>query len=130
MDIVKELSNCYLVDQRQSPQEIISKYKDLLDSSDAKELLEAAARLYIAYCAAPGFSKSRQLDILAKDNPNMKILKVLIRDHDKGVVEILGAFNDFFTLMQPQEFWDFFNKRLELPNDWYDKAIINIKGEI
>ena len=114
----QELISCY-TDKKGSVKEIISKYAKKLKGKEEKGLFEATMRLLSANCAAPGVSPNRKLDLLTKNNKDYQTLKVLIREYGKGMVEIVDAFDAYFELNEPREFWEFFNRTLGLPEDWH-----------
>ena len=102
--------------------DVLLKYSEKLEKDEEKVLLRTTSRLFGAYCASPAFNKSRQLDILAEKDKDMRILRVLIRDYDQGVENILDAYDKYFQLEDNMDFWKFFNKKLNLPEDWLEKA--------
>ncbi len=131
MNLTQELKKC-LINKIGSPEEVIANYSKNLAGSDEKGLLKATVKLFGAYCASPAFDKSRQLDILAENNKDMKILRVLIRDYDQGVENILDTYDGYYQLEDKKDFWDFFNKKLNLPDNWLGKAKLeaNLVGEV
>ena len=128
MGMYSELRDCYYK-HKNSPQELISSYSERLIGQEERGLFEAAARLLGAYYASPAFSKSRQLDMLAEHNDDMKILRILMRQHGSGVVEILKTYDEYFGSKDKTDFWTFFNHKLELPDDWYREAKLEITVE-
>ena len=130
MGLRQELKDVF-VEKNYSLDEVLSNYREPLDD-DGQILLLATAKLFGAYCASPAFNKSRQLDILAESDRNMKILQVLIRDYDLGVENILDTYDEYFQLKDKKDFWEFFNKKLNLPDDWLKKIKLktNPVGEV
>lgn len=117
MSLRQELKSVF-VEKNHSLDEVLSNYCESLDD-DGQILLLATAKLFGAYCASPTFNKSRQLDILVENDENMKILRVLIREYGQGVEDILDVYDEYFKLKEKQNFWTFFNKKLDLPEDWF-----------
>lgn len=97
-----------------------SEYTKKLQGVEEKNLFNASVRLLGAFSAAPGFSPNRILDYLAKEDDGMKMIKTLIRDHHVGIDDISNAFCEYFNHSKDTEFWDFFNHKLNLPDDWQD----------
>lgn len=118
MGIKQELKKCY-IERNDNQEEIIAKYEIKLYKAGKKELLRATARLLRAYCAAPGVSPNRKLDALATKDGSYLMLKTLIRNYSEGVESILDAYDAYFNLENTVDFWSFFNKRLNLPDNWY-----------
>lgn len=120
MSAKDELKQCY-IERKGSVQEVIEKYSGKLLGEKERGLFMAAMRLLSAYCAAPGVSSNLKLDTLAKEGGSCQILKRLIREYGKGVEEIIDVYDCYFRLDKPADFWEFFNEKLELPDDWYNK---------
>lgn len=97
-----------------------SEYTKKLQGAEEKNLFNASVRLLGAFSAAPGFSPNRILDHLAKEDAGMKMIKTLIRDHHVGIGDISNAFCEYFNHSKDTEFWDFFDHKLNLPDDWQD----------
>ncbi len=121
MSLLQELKDCY-INKNGSADEIISNRSKKLTGDKEKGLFKATAKLLGAYCASPAFSKSKQLDVLAEGDRDMKILRFLIRCYGQGAEKILDTYDNYFSLEEKQEFWKFFNKELSLPDDWYKLA--------
>ena len=122
----------HFITNKGSADSIVLGYSDKLDGKEEYNLFKATAKLLGAYCASPAFNKSRQLDVLAESDKDIKILQSLIRDYDQGVEKILDAYDEYFNLKEKQDFWEFFNKKLNLSDDWLEKAKLEINpvGEV
>lgn len=121
MNLTQELKKCF-INRISSPEEVVDNYSKNLTEPDEKGLFKATVKLLGAYCSSPAFNKSKQLDILAENDKDMKILRVLIRDYDQGAESILDAYDEYFNLEKKQDFWEFFNNKLDLPDNWIKKA--------
>lgn len=120
MSVVEELKICY-VDKKDTPKNVIARYVDKLNNEKEQGLFKAATRLFGAYCAAPAFDKTKQLDMLAENDVDMQVLRTLMRNYGKGVVEILDTYDEYFALQSQSDFWEFFNQRLDLPENWCEE---------
>lgn len=110
-----------LYKQLLTDRDLATEYENKLKGDEEKSLFKASIRLMIAFVATPGFSPNRILDCLAKEDDGMSMIKTLIREHNVGAEDIFNVFSEYFNLNEKTEFWDFFNQKLNLPNDWQNQ---------
>lgn len=110
-----------LYKQLLTDRDLAAEYENKLKGDEEKSLFGASIRLMIAFVAAPGVSPNRILDHLAEEVDGMSMVKSLIREHNVGAEDIFNTFDEYFNLSEETEFWDFFNQKLNLPNDWQNR---------
>ncbi|MBR3319894.1 hypothetical protein IKG20_01155 [Candidatus Saccharibacteria bacterium] len=101
-------------------EEVVSKYEKQLKGATERNLFRASIRIVGAQLAGPGVNLNLKLRVLSKDDDSMKQIAYLVHNYT-GISDILETFGEYFALESKPEFWSFFNKRLELPNDWLTK---------